>query len=91
MITHSPRITAKVDVATQALLSQATALIGMSSINAFVLSAAIEKAQKIMESERLLKLSERDAMLLVNVLDAPAQSNLRLQQAANRYDSKTHS
>lgn len=91
MITHSPRITAKVDMDTQALLSQAAALIGMSSINAFVVSAAIEKAKKIMESERLLKLSERDAMLLVNALDAPVEINSRLQQAASHYDNKNQS
>ena len=91
MITHSPRITAKVDMDTQALLSQAAALIGMSSINAFVVSAAIEKAKKIMESERLLKLNERDAMFLVNALDAPVEINLRLRQAASRYDSKNQS
>jgi uncharacterized protein (DUF1778 family) len=91
MTTHSPRITAKVSIDTQELLSQAAAMIGMSSISSFVLSAAIEKAKKIMENERLLNLSERDAMLLVNALDAPAQVNPRLRQAASHYDSKTQS
>jgi uncharacterized protein (DUF1778 family) len=91
MTTHSPRITAKVSIDTQELLSQAAAMLGMSSISSFVLSAAIEKAKKIMETERLLKLSERDAMLLVNELDAPAQVNPRLRQAARHYDSKTQS
>ena len=47
MISPSPRITARVDPDTQALLSEAAALSGISSINSFVLSAAIEKAKGI--------------------------------------------
>ncbi|MGK5094247.1 DUF1778 domain-containing protein [Deltaproteobacteria bacterium TL4] len=88
MITTHPRITARVDTDTQELLSQAAALAGMSSINSFVLSAAIEKAKIIMERERLLKLSQRDALMLVEALDAPEKPNLRLQQASQRYKGK---
>lgn len=81
----SPRITARVDVETQELLIQAAAIAGMPSINSFVLSAAIEKAKKIMLREASLKLSQRDAMTLINALDAPAKSHSRLQQAAEDY------
>lgn len=80
-----PRITARVDVETQELLTQAAAIAGMPSINSFVLSAAIEKAKKIMLREASLKLSQRDAMALINALDAPAKSHSRLQQAAENY------
>ncbi|GAB6096172.1 DUF1778 domain-containing protein [Desulfatiferula olefinivorans] len=86
-----PRITARVDDQTQKLLSQAAAIIGMPSINAFVLSAAVEKAKMIMERENSLKLSQRDAILLVNAVDAPAKSHSRLQQASKDYKSKTQS
>lgn len=85
MTTSVPRITARVDVDTQALLSQAAAISGVSSINSFVLSAAIEKAKKIMAHEQALQLSERDAVMLANALDADAKSHARLQQAAERY------
>jgi uncharacterized protein (DUF1778 family) len=91
MATSLPRITARMDLDTQELLSQAAAIIGISSINSFVLNAAIEKAKKIMEHEHSLKLSQRDAMMLVNALDAPAKANLRLQQAAKRYKNKKQS
>jgi uncharacterized protein (DUF1778 family) len=86
-----PRITARVDVDTQNLLSQAAAIAGMPSLNAFVVSAAIEKAQQIIERDQILKLSQRDAMMLIEALDAPAKVHTRLQQAARRYDSKTQS
>ena len=91
MTTTLPRITARVDADTQELLNQAAALVGMSSINSFVLSAAIEKAKDIMERERLLKLSRRDMLKLVEALDAPAKPNVRLQKAAHRYKGKTQS
>ncbi|MCU7836165.1 MAG: DUF1778 domain-containing protein [gamma proteobacterium symbiont of Taylorina sp.] len=85
METNLPRITTRVDIETQALLSQASAIAGMSSINSFVLSAAIEKARKIIEREQSLKLSQRDAIMLVNALDAAAKPDSRLKQAAINY------
>ena len=88
MATTLPRITARVDIDTQELLSQAAAIAGMSSINSFVLSAAVEKAKKIMERERSLQLSQQDVMTLMNALDQPAKSNNKLQQAASRHMDK---
>lgn len=90
MSTTAPRITARVDLDTQEMLSQAAAIAGMPSINAFVLSAAVEKAQQIIEREQSLKLSERDAMLLMQALDSPATANANLKAAATRYETKTH-
>lgn len=89
MATTLPRITARVDVDTQDLLTKAAALAGMSSINSFVLNAAIEKAKQILEREQALKLSQRDAMLLVEALDQPAKSNDKLKAAAASYKDKT--
>lgn len=85
MTTTLPRITTRVDEDTQQLLSQAAALSGVSSINSFVLSAAIEKAKKIMDRERSLKLGKQDALLLVNTLDETENVNTRLKKAAERY------
>ena len=89
MATTLPRITARVDVDTQDLLTKAAAIAGMSSINSFVLSAAIEKAKQVIERDQALKLSQADAMLLMEALDRPATQNSKLKAAASRYDSKT--
>ncbi|WP_050926246.1 DUF1778 domain-containing protein, partial [Vibrio harveyi] len=67
-----------VDVDTQDLLTKAAAIAGMSSINSFVLSAAIEKAKQVIEREQALKLSQADAMLLMEALDRPATQNSKL-------------
>ena len=85
MTTALPRITTRVDEDTQQLLSRAAALSGVSSINSFVLSAAIEKAKKIMDRERSLKPGKQDALLLVNALDETENVNMRLKKAAVRY------
>lgn len=84
-----PRITARIDDKTQELLSRAAAISGVSSINSFVVSAAVEKAMSIMERERSLKLGHDDAMMLLSALDEVGHASLRLQQAASRYDDKT--
>jgi len=83
-----PRITARVDEDTQLLLSEAAAIMGISSINSFVLSSAIEKAKEIMLRERVLKLSQRDAVLLIDSLDSPTKANKRLQRAFKNYNTK---
>ncbi|APF50618.1 DUF1778 domain-containing protein [Vibrio cholerae] len=89
MATTLPRITARVDVDTQDLLTKAAALAGMSSINSFVLNAAIEKAKQVIEREQALKLSQADAVLLMEALDNPAVANAKLKLASERYESKT--
>lgn len=89
MATTLPRITARVDVDTQDLLTKAAAMAGMSSINSFVLSAAIEKAKQVIEREQALTLSQADTSLLMQALDNPAEVNARLKAAAERYEHKT--
>jgi uncharacterized protein (DUF1778 family) len=89
MATTLPRITARVDADTQELLTKAAAIAGMTSINSFVLNAAIEKAKQVIEREQVLKLSQDDAMLLMEALDRPAEVNSRLKAASGRYESKT--
>jgi uncharacterized protein (DUF1778 family) len=83
-----PRITARVDFDTQDLLLQAAAASGISSINSFVLSAAIEKAKKILRYEKTLKLSKNDAIALIDAIDSKPRVKPRLQQAAQNYKSK---
>ncbi|MGL4220165.1 MAG: DUF1778 domain-containing protein [Shewanella sp.] len=89
MATTLPRITARVDVDTQDLLTKAAAIAGMSSINSFVLNAAIEKAKQVIEREQTLKLNQADAVLLMEALDKPAVVNTKLKLASERYECKT--
>jgi uncharacterized protein (DUF1778 family) len=85
-ITSAPRITARVDNDTQALLTQATAISGMSSINSFVLSAAVEKAKQLIEQEQRIELTARDTKKLIMALDKPASANECLSRAFNKHN-----
>lgn len=89
MTVTSPRITARVSLDTQELLSKAAALVGISSINSFVLNAAIEKAKTIIKNENSLTLSKEDSLLFLDALDKPATANEKLVKAFKSYDSKT--
>ena len=84
MSTGTKRITARVNIDVRELLERAAALSGISSLNAFVLNAAIEKAHQIVQKEQTLTLSKQDAMLLVEALDNE-ESHPRLQKAFKRY------
>lgn len=88
MTTSLPRITARVDAETQELLSRATTLSGVSSINAFVVSAAADKAKQVIEREQALVLQVRDAQLLVEALDESSRKIRRLAEAAAKYAMK---
>lgn len=85
MSATAPRITTRVDEKTQALLSEAASLAGLPSINAFVLSAAIDRAKEIMERERILRLSDEGAAKLIEALDRPASAPPKLVKAAQSY------
>ncbi len=89
MTVSSPRITARVSEETQTLLSRAAALSGISSINSFVLSSAIEKATKIIEQEKALNLTQDDTSLFLDALEKPTVSHKRLSEAHAIYENKT--
>ena len=90
MTTAIPRVTARIDVNTQDLLARAAAISGISSINSFVLNAAVEKAKQIIEREQSLQLSARDADLLMEALDRPAILHTKLKAAFARYDEQAN-
>ena len=87
MVATHPRITARVDEETKALLLKAAKLIGQPSINAFVLNSAVARAKEIVEREQILDLSERDFRLLLDALDGSSK-NESLQKAHQKYQAK---
>ena len=85
MSTSLPRITTRVDEETQSLLSEAAAIAGISSINSFVLSAAIEKAKTLINEQHTVQLSLADARRLFDALDNPPEPNNYLTRAVSKY------
>ncbi|HHD75104.1 MAG TPA: DUF1778 domain-containing protein [Nitratifractor sp.] len=84
MVSNQPRITARVNADTKELLLEAARISGNPSINAFVVSAAVEKAKEILEKDKILKLSSRDRELLIEALEDETP-NSRLSKAYKKY------
>lgn len=76
----APRITARIDAQTQDLLKEAAQLAGISSINSFVLQAALKEAKAIIEQEQIIKLSQEASLRLMDALNNPPEPNPKLRQ-----------
>ncbi len=78
------RITARVSDRVSALLEQAAELSG-ATVNQFVVQTAYLEAQRMIERETLIRLSQKDAQKILSLLDHPPRPNKTLKQAV-----KTH-
>jgi uncharacterized protein (DUF1778 family) len=78
------RVSTRLPAEAQLTLQQAADLSG-STLNQFMLQAAIEKAARVIEQESVLTLSSADTAVLLNALEDPAKPNRALQQAMKNY------
>jgi uncharacterized protein (DUF1778 family) len=81
------RITARVSQPIAAKLQVAADLTG-ATLNQFLVQAAVEKADKIIEHERTILFSREDAALFIKMLDNPGQPNEALAKAFARRKNK---
>lgn len=65
-------------------LSEAAELLG-ASLNQFVIQSAIEKANVILEQERVLQLTLKDAEVFFEIIENPPLPNSTLTGAAEAY------
>jgi uncharacterized protein (DUF1778 family) len=83
------RISARVPKDVRERLEEAADRTG-ATLNQFLVQAAIEKADQVLEREKVTRLSARDAEWVLNVLDQPPRSpNTKLQLALNSYQKAT--
>lgn len=68
-------------------LNMAASLTG-SSLNQFMVQAALEKAQALIEKESVLNISERDANMIFDSIENPPQPSDALIAAALDYKKK---
>lgn len=78
------RITARVSAAVEETLKEAAELSGVL-LNQFIVQASLEKAQRILDRERFIKITDADAALILNALERPAQPNPALVDLFERY------
>ncbi len=78
------RVSARVPKRVHARLEEAADLIG-ATVNQFVLQAALKEADRILEHERVVTPSARDAKIILELLDHPPAPNAKLHAALKRY------
>lgn len=81
------RITARVSYPIAEKLQQAADLTG-ATLNQFMIQAALEKAEKIIDHEKTIRFSLEDAAMLIELLDKPSKPNAALTAAFARYKNK---
>lgn len=74
------RVTARIPKHVQLRLEEAAELTG-ATVNQFIVQAAVEKAESLLERERVTVLSARDAKRLLELIDNPAPPNENLKRA----------
>jgi uncharacterized protein (DUF1778 family) len=78
------RITARVSRKVRTTLEQAAELLG-ATVNQFVVQTAYEEAQRILERETIIRLSQKDAQKVLALIDSPPKPNKALKDAVKRF------
>ena len=81
---HRKRITARVSENVRNTLEQAAELVG-ATVNQFVVQTAYVEAQRVIERESVIRLSQKDAHKILALLDNPPKPNKRLKDAVKTY------
>jgi uncharacterized protein (DUF1778 family) len=78
------RITARVSDKVRVTLEQAAELLGVT-MNQFVVQTAYVEAQRVIERESVIRLSQKDARKILALLDNPPKANKRLKDAVKEF------
>jgi uncharacterized protein (DUF1778 family) len=78
------RITARVSENVRSTLEQAAELLG-STVNQFVVQSAYQEAQRVIERESIIRLSQEDARKVFSLLEHPPKPNKKLKDAVKAF------
>lgn len=79
------RITTRVAAHVQQKLQIAADIAG-ATVNQFVVQAALEKAERVIESESTMLLTRRESLRLLELIDNPPQRNRKFVAAQVAYN-----
>jgi uncharacterized protein (DUF1778 family) len=81
------RITARVSDSVRTTLEQAAELLG-ATVNQFVVQTAYQEAQRILERESIIRLSQKDARKVLSLLDSPPKPGKALKEAVKAFEGR---
>ena len=83
-IAKQDRIGARVPHEVYETLCRAAELTG-ATVNQFLVQAALNEAQEVIEREEVIRLSPRDWNWLLDLMESPPKPNAKLKSALKRY------
>ena len=83
-VVNNERITARVSEQIKETLIAAADLTG-ATLNQFLVQSALEKAESIIEKDKIIHLSNKDAQLFFDMLENPPEPNTKLKNAVKNY------
>jgi uncharacterized protein (DUF1778 family) len=78
------RITTRVPHSTRTIIERAAAIYG-ATINQFIVQAAVERANEVLHTMEMVKLSSKDAQVFIKALTKPPVPNKKLQEAVRAH------
>jgi uncharacterized protein (DUF1778 family) len=85
MLAHTgKRLTTRITGHVQEKLQVAADIVG-ATLNQFVVQAALEKADKVIESESTMVLTRRESLRLLELIENPPPRNKKFLEAQARY------
>lgn len=84
MLAQPKRLTTRITEHVQETLQAAADLVG-ATLNQFVVQAAMEKAEKVIESETMLLLTRREALRVFELTQSPLPRNANFLRAQARH------
>jgi uncharacterized protein (DUF1778 family) len=78
--TKTARVSARISPSVYETLTEASEITG-STLNQFIVHAALEKAQAIIEHENQIRLNKQSAEHLFTLIENPPEPNPKLAQA----------
>ena len=79
------RVTARIPHANRLLIERAAAVYG-ATLNQFIVQSALDRADKILEREETLRLSEKDSRTFFDALENPPGPSDKLIAALKAHD-----
>lgn len=85
MLAHTgKRLTTRITDHVQNKLQMAADLVG-ATMNQFVVQAALEKAERVIESESVIAMTRKESLRLLEMIENPPPRNKKFLQAMARY------
>ena len=84
VVKRTERVSARIPMRVYEKLTEAADVVG-ATLNHFLVQSALEKAENILEHERVIQMTKRDAKVFFDAVENPPPINDKLLEAMKAY------